>query len=120
MRDMKVWILKKPVVTLGIFDGVHRGHRVLLDTLVNRATATGGDSVVITFNPHPRLVIEKNPAKLSFLSTMDEKKVLLEKAHIAHLIVIRFTAVFSRMKACDFVSKSTCGKDKDTASHNGP
>jgi riboflavin kinase/FMN adenylyltransferase len=104
--------LEKPVVTLGIFDGVHRGHRVLLDTLVNRAAATGGDSVVITFNPHPRLVIEKNGTKLSFLSTMGEKKALLEKAHIAHLIIIRFTAVFSRMKACDFVEKVLAEKVK--------
>ncbi len=104
--------LKKPVVTLGIFDGVHRGHRVLLDTLVNRAAATGGDSVVITFDPHPRLVIEKNRAKLSFLSTMDEKKCLLEKAHIAHLIIIRFTPVFSRIKACDFVEKVLAGMIK--------
>lgn len=104
--------LEKPVVTLGIFDGVHRGHRVLLDTLVNRAAATGGDSVVITFDPHPRLVIEKNATKLSFLSTMDEKKSLLEKAHIAHLVIIRFTSVFSRMKACDFVENVLAKKVK--------
>jgi riboflavin kinase / FMN adenylyltransferase len=97
--------LKKPVVTLGIFDGVHRGHRTLLDTLVSRAAATGGDPVVITFDPHPRLVLDKNHADLSFLSTMEEKTALLEKAHVSHLVVIRFTPAFSRMKACDFVEK---------------
>ena len=104
--------LGKPVVTLGIFDGVHRGHRVLLDTLVNRAAASGGDSVVITFDPHPRLVIEKNRTRLSFLSTMDEKKALLEKAHVGHLVIIRFTAAFSKMKACDFVERILAGKVK--------
>ncbi len=104
--------LGKPVVTLGIFDGVHRGHRVLLDTLVNRAAASGGDSVVITFDPHPRLVIEKNRTRLSFLSTMDEKKALLEKAHVGHLVIIRFTVAFSRMKACDFVERILAGKVK--------
>jgi riboflavin kinase/FMN adenylyltransferase len=71
---------------------------------VNRAKSTGGDSAVITFDPHPRLVVEKNTTKLSFLSTMDEKKTLLEKAHIGHLIVIRFTQEFSRIRACDFVT----------------
>ncbi len=95
--------LRKPVVTLGVFDGVHRGHRVLLDTVVNRSKERGGDSAVITFDPHPRLVVENNKAKLSFLSTMEEKIALLEKAHVGHLIIIRFTKAFSRMRACDFV-----------------
>jgi riboflavin kinase/FMN adenylyltransferase len=104
--------LRKPVVTLGIFDGVHRGHRVLLDTVVNRSKETGGDSAVITFDPHPRLVVEKNKAKLSFLSTMEEKIALLEKAHIGHLIVIRFTKAFSRMRACDFVTNILADKVK--------
>ena len=104
--------LEKPVVTMGIFDGVHRGHRILLDTLVNRAASAGGESVVITFNPHPRLVLDKDKAKLSFLSDMDEKKQLLEKAHIGHLIIISFTPVFSRMNANDFVRNVLSNKVK--------
>ena len=92
-----------PVVTLGIFDGVHRGHRTLLDILVSRAGEVNGESVVVTFFPHPRLVLEHNRIKLSFLTTMEEKKVLLEKANVDHLIILEFTRQFSKIPACDFV-----------------
>ena len=97
--------LREAVVTLGIFDGVHRGHKALLDSLVSRAKEINGESVVITFDPHPRLVLEKKREGLSFLSTMDEKKVLLEKTLINHLIIIEFSSRFSKIKACDFVEK---------------
>jgi riboflavin kinase/FMN adenylyltransferase len=97
--------LKTPVVTLGIFDGVHRGHRSLLDRLVSRAKEVAGESVVITFLPHPRLVLDKNPGELSFLTTMEEKTVLLENAKIDHLIIIEFNKKFSRISACDFIKK---------------
>jgi riboflavin kinase/FMN adenylyltransferase len=99
-----------PVVTLGIFDGVHRGHRQLLNTLVKRAQATGGESVVITFSPHPRLVLEKNHLNLAFLSTLDEKQDLLRKAGIDHLIIMDFNSEFSRIPACEFVRDTLVGK----------
>jgi riboflavin kinase/FMN adenylyltransferase len=102
--------LISPVVTLGIFDGVHRGHRSLLDTLVLRAKESGTDSAVITFHPHPRLVLEKHTTDLSFLSTMDEKKALLNDAGTDHLIIIEFTPGFSRIKACDFVEEVLLNK----------
>jgi len=97
--------LRNPVVTMGIFDGVHTGHRYLLDCLVSRAGETGGESAVITFLPHPRLVLDTRTSGLSFLSTPDEKKYHLDKAGIDHLVIIRFTLAFSRIKACDFVNK---------------
>jgi riboflavin kinase/FMN adenylyltransferase len=97
--------LLNPVVTMGIFDGVHRGHKSLLDKLVSRAVKVNGDSVVITFSPHPRLVLEKDHLNLSFLTTMEEKMVLLDKYGIDHLIIIGFSKQFSRMSACDFVEK---------------
>lgn len=95
--------LVSPVVTMGIFDGVHRGHRSLIDDLVLRAREERGESVVITFFPHPRLVLQQGKKNLSLLTTMDEKKSLLEKTNIDHLIVIEFNKQFSKIKACDFV-----------------
>jgi len=96
-------ILRSPVVTLGIFDGVHRGHRMLIDCLINRAKESCGESVVITFSPHPRLVLEKDHLNLTFLTTLDEKRDLLEKAGVDHLLIMDFNNDFSRIPACDFI-----------------
>lgn len=95
--------INSPVVTLGIFDGVHRGHRMLIDHLVKKAGESNGESVVITLFPHPRLVLEKDHANLTFLTTLEEKKELLEKTGIDHLIILDFSNEFSRIPACDFV-----------------
>jgi riboflavin kinase / FMN adenylyltransferase len=97
--------LVTPVVTLGIFDGVHRGHRALLDCLVSRAKEAKRESVVITFSPHPKLVLEQNRGNLSFLTTIEEKKVLLESANVDHLIIIEFNDKFSKIQACDFIKE---------------
>ncbi len=95
--------LVNPVVTMGIFDGVHRGHMMLIDHLVSSAKEEKGESVVMTFSPHPRLVLEKDSSSLTFLTTMEEKIELLDKAEVEHLIIIEFTRKFSQIRACDFV-----------------
>ncbi len=97
--------LKNPVVTMGVFDGVHSGHRALIDHLVSRARKTGGEAVVVTFNPHPRLVLPGKKEGLTFLSTMEEKKRLLEESLIDHLIIIRFDKVLSNLEAKDFIKQ---------------
>ena len=103
-------MLRSPVVTLGIFDGVHRGHRVLIDCLIDRAKEYVGESVVITFSPHPRLVLEKDHLNLTFLTTPDEKIDLLEKAGVDHLVIIDFDNDFSRIPACDFIRDILAGR----------
>jgi riboflavin kinase/FMN adenylyltransferase len=95
--------LNSPVTTLGIFDGVHRGHMALLECLISRAREESCESVVITFSPHPRIVLEQNGKDLAFLTTMEEKVELLEKAGIDHLVVIHFDLKFSKISACDFI-----------------
>jgi riboflavin kinase / FMN adenylyltransferase len=97
--------LKNPVVTLGYFDGVHRGHRFLLERVVTRAKETGGESVVVTFNPHPRQVLSENGYDLIFLTSIDEKKALLERIGINSLIMVPFTNELSNKEACEFIKE---------------
>ncbi|HLN55170.1 MAG TPA: bifunctional riboflavin kinase/FAD synthetase [Bacteroidales bacterium] len=93
----------KPVVTVGVFDGVHRGHNALLETVVSKAKETGGESVVITFSSHPRKVLGKESVELSYITTPSEKTNLLERMNIDHLVILDFNIEFSRTGACDFV-----------------
>ena len=99
-----------PVVTLGIFDGVHRGHQALLDRLVSRAKEVGGESVVITFSPPPKLVLNRKNENLTFLTSIEEKVILLEKIHIDHLVIIEFNERFSKISARDFIKNILVNK----------
>lgn len=100
----------RPVVTSGIFDGVHRGHKALLEVLVSRAEEMVGESVAITFSPHPRLVLPGEGEKQVCLTTPDEKITLLEECNIDHLVIMEFTVAFSRMGAEEFLSTILAGK----------
>jgi riboflavin kinase / FMN adenylyltransferase len=95
--------LVNPVVTLGIFDGVHLGHRALLNLLVSRAKEVKGESVVITFSPHPKLILNKGNENLTFLSSIEEKEILLDEIHIGHLVIIEFNESFSKISARNFI-----------------
>lgn len=92
----------KTVVTLGTFDGVHRGHKILLEQLEAAKTETGCQSVVLTFFPHPRMVLQQG-SDFKLLNTMDEKATLLEQAGVDHLIIHPFSLEFSRLTAEEFV-----------------
>ncbi|MDX1542738.1 MAG: bifunctional riboflavin kinase/FAD synthetase [Christiangramia sp.] len=93
---------RQTVVTIGTFDGVHAGHRKIIERLVNSAHANNLDSVVLTFFPHPRMVLQKESG-IQLINTIDERKQLLEETGIDHLVVHPFTHQFSRLTAIEFV-----------------
>lgn len=92
----------KAVVTTGTFDGVHIGHRKILNRLIETAQKNGGETVLLTFYPHPRMVLNLD-SDLQLLNTIEEKIDLLEKAGIDHLIIHPFTKKFSRISSLEFV-----------------
>jgi len=99
-----------PVVTVGTFDGVHRGHQRVIRRLRDIALEQRGESVILTFYPHPRLITSSNGANLRLLTTLEEKKILFEKSGIDHLIVFPFTKSFSELQYSEFVEKILIGK----------
>lgn len=95
--------LKYAVVTSGTFDGVHLGHQKILDRLKEIATRNNGETVVITFWPHPRLVLYPNDTKLKLLNTFEERIELIKEQGIQHLLRIPFTKEFSNISSLDFI-----------------
>lgn len=95
--------IKNAIVTQGTFDGVHVAHLVILNRLKQIATERKGESVVITFHPHPRMVIFPDDHGLKLLHTLDEKIAALEKAGVDHLLIIPFTKDFSRLTSLQFI-----------------
>ncbi len=108
---MKVWLiddsfsLKRPVATIGIFDGVHMGHRFILDHLKAQAEAHGGETVVVTLWPHPRIVLNKELHEFKLLHTRQEKIREMEGNGIDHLVVVPFDKEIASLTACDFVQE---------------
>jgi riboflavin kinase/FMN adenylyltransferase len=90
------------VITIGTFDGVHIGHRKILERLINNAKNTGLKSTVLTFFPHPRMILQKD-VDIKLLNTLEEKKQILETLGLDYLIVHPFTKEFSRLSATEFV-----------------
>ncbi|MFN8356492.1 MAG: bifunctional riboflavin kinase/FAD synthetase [Spirosomataceae bacterium] len=92
------------VVTSGTFDGVHLGHQKILSRLHEVTAQTGGMSVLITFHPHPRMVIQ-GAKDLQLLSTIDEKIELLERFGVQHLVIIPFNREFSELSSEEFINQ---------------
>ncbi len=90
-------------ITLGFFDGVHHGHKTLINTTTAKAKADGLQSAVMTFWPHPRLVLGKDPGNLFFLTTLPEKSELIAKLGVDYFIVQEFNEAFAAMEAEEFV-----------------
>ncbi len=95
--------VNKSVVTTGTFDGVHLGHQVILNRLKEIAEKTGGETVILTFFPHPRMVLYPEQNDLRLINTIDERVELLKNTGIDHLIIHPFSKEFSRLSSIDFV-----------------
>jgi len=95
---------KNSVVTLGTFDGVHLGHRKIIDEVVKKAALFGGRSFLITFYPHPKKIISREN-KIELLSTHSEKVKLIESIGIEHMLIIKFTKEFSQLGPDKFLKK---------------
>lgn len=95
--------VSRPILTTGTFDGVHFGHKIIIDRLKEIAKKQNGETVLLTFSPHPRMVLFPNDHNLQLINTMNEKIKLLEQAGIDHLIIHNFTKEFSRTTSIQFI-----------------
>ncbi len=113
--------IKSAVLTVGTFDGVHLGHKKIIERLTRAASDLGGESVILTFFPHPRMVLYPQDNSLKLLTSIEEKSALLEKAGVDHLIVHPFTKDFSRLSAMEFIRDlmvNTLGMKKIVIGYN--
>lgn len=94
---------KNAVITIGTFDGVHKGHQLILHQLVNQARQLNGESIIITFFPHPRSVVHQNEQALLLLNTLAERIELMERYNIDHLVIVPFDAAFAELSANAYV-----------------
>jgi riboflavin kinase/FMN adenylyltransferase len=95
-------------LTIGTFDGIHVGHKKIIQTLQQKASANNGRSLVVTFDPHPRSVLSNNEVKI--LTTLREKKEILSQLGIQNFLIIRFTKEFSQVNADEFLKDYLLGK----------
>ena len=91
------------IVTIGTFDGVHLGHQAVFKQMVDKARQIGGETVVITFFPHPRIVISPNDNRLRLITSQEDKIEHLRRSNIDNLIIINFTKEFSHTSSEDFI-----------------
>ena len=94
---------KDAIVTMGAFDGVHKGHQQIIHRMKQLAQKVEGETIIITFHPHPRKVISSVPGEIKQLSSIKERIQLLEAVGIDHLVIINFDYQFSNMTAAQYV-----------------
>lgn len=97
-------LTKNTIITIGTFDGVHIGHRKILEKIIHNAKELDCESLVLTFFPHPRMVLQEN-SSVKLLHTMEEKRTLLQKIGIENLIIHPFNKEFSQLTAEEFVKE---------------
>lgn len=91
------------VITIGTFDGVHLGHQLIISTLITEANKANGESVIITFHPHPRKVVSSIVTGIRLINTLDERIELLSKTGVDHLVVVPFTEYFANQTAEEYI-----------------
>jgi riboflavin kinase / FMN adenylyltransferase len=96
-------LFKNAVITIGTFDGVHLGHRQIIDSLKEEAAKASGESVIITFHPHPRKVVSSVITGVRLINTLAERIELLEKTGINHLVIVPFTDFFANQTAEEYI-----------------
>ncbi len=94
----------RAVLTIGSFDGVHHGHLRIIETMKLKGAAINGETVILTFDPHPRITLQKDVSQLRLLTTLAEKTTLIEKAGIDHLVVIPFTLAFAAQQPEEYIA----------------
>ncbi len=97
--------LNNAVVTIGTFDGVHIGHQKIISRLKELAENSNGETVILTFFPHPRMILHPEDGKIKMLTTIQEKIELLEQAGINHLIITPFTRDFSNLSPQQYIQQ---------------
>lgn len=95
--------VKNAVVTIGTFDGVHLGHRKIIERIQQLAKVSDGETVILTFFPHPRMILHPEDQSLKMINTIDEKAQLLEQLGVDHLIITPFTRDFSNQTAEEYI-----------------
>ena len=103
-------LFRNAVITIGTFDGVHLGHRQIIERLKEEAAAINGETVIITFHPHPRKVVSSAILGIRLINTMEEKLELLEQLGIHHAVVVPFTDAFANQPAEEYVSNFLVAK----------
>ena len=97
-------VFKNACITIGTFDGVHSGHQEIIQLMKSEAARAHGETVIITFHPHPRKIIGFNKAPIHLINTLDEKIALLENYGIGHLVVVPFTEAFANQTADAYIA----------------
>ncbi len=107
-------VFNNAVLTIGAFDGVHNGHRAIITQLKKVAAQLSGESVIISFNPHPRIIVQPN-ALLQVITTQSEKEQLLKQLNIDHLVLYPFNKAFSELSAQQYIEEFLIAKFKPKA-----
>ena len=103
-KNLKSYSKNPSVITIGTFDGVHLGHQKIINRLIDVANEKQLESTILTFFPHPRMVLQKN-VEIKLINTIDEREAILSNSDINNLVVKKFTKEFSKLSAHDYVKQ---------------